>query len=1031
MNKPTLFFALLALGAFAPAAVHAQGQTVTGRVVAADSGEPLPGTTILVRGTTTGTTTNLEGIYSIAVPADTSVLVFSFVGYQTQAVVVAGRRTIDVEMAVDDALLGDVVVVGYGTQRERDVTTAISSVSADEIDRQVVAGFEQALQGQVAGVQVTAPSGQPGAGINIRVRGSNSVSLTNSPLYVIDGVPILPNYGAQQLSIGNQRVNPLASLNPDDIQSIDILKDGAAAAIYGSRAANGVVVVTTRRGRAGRPQIDLEVSAGVQTPPGFLDVLDGQQFARLLNDQLAAAGAAPAYNPDTVTVNTDWQKLIFRDSAPIQNYQVGISGGDAQTRYYLSGAYFNQDGIIRNSGFDRYSFRLNLDNTSMARLALGANVNLSRSNYNGSVRSELALNNGGVILGALSQIPTIPVYAADGRYALNQFNNTDNPLGQLLETSNLATADALIGNVFADYTLLSNLNFRTSLGLDYRTQNENQFITRELPGTQNANPSDRGSARTGQDQQTIWLLDGTLTYRPRLAERLNVTLLGGASVQESDRFTSSAGTFGFPSNAVTNLYAGTQISGTPSSYREQWGLISGFARANFEWADRYLATVSLRADGSSRFAKGNRFGYFPALSLGWRVSEEGFFPRNGWVSDLKLRASAAANGNQEVYVYDRFSSYGTGFNYPGAGELAGGIGPNGIGNEDLRWETTYQYDLGLDAGLLGDRVQFTADAYLKRTNDLLTSVPLPPNTGFGSVIQNVGTIENRGLEFAVNTRQASGGADGQGFLWTTSANLALNRSEVIDLGTLRDNEGNVSDREIVSGYAIARPGKPLGAFYGYVVEGLFQSEAEIADAPTQNNAAPGDIRFADLNGDGQINGDDQTIIGNPSPDFTAGLTNTFAWRGLELTVFFQGSFGNDIYNANRQLLEGFSAPLNASTAALDRWTPTNTDTSVPRAVQGDPNGNARFSTRFLEDGTYVRLKNLTLAYTLPTGMMGVGGAVRRVRIYLTGQNLLTFTGYSGYDPEVSADPFSALGFGRDFGVYPQARTFTFGLNVGL
>ncbi|UOQ82620.1 SusC/RagA family TonB-linked outer membrane protein [Hymenobacter sp. 5414T-23] len=863
----------------------------------------------------------------------------------------------------------------------------------------------------------------------MRIRGNSSITGSNSPLYVIDGVPVLPTYD-RELSVGNQKPNPLNSINPADIESIDVLKDGAAAAIYGVRAANGVVVVTTKRGKSGKPQVGLNAYYGVQQLRKKLDVLNARQFAEYYNESQINGGAAPGFaDVNNLPYDTDWQDEVYRTAA-IQNYQLNVSGGTDKTRYYVAGGYFKQDGIILNSGFDRFNFKLNFDQQAGTKFRIGTNMNMSRTNTNGSVRSELGLGNSGTVLGTLAQIPTIPVRDANGVYATNPFSLSDNPVGNLLETNNKAITNQVIGNLYGEYDILKNLKFRSSLGIDFRTQLENEFITRNYPGTSRADASTRGSGRTGTTQQTIWLWENTVTYNPNLGEKHSLQLLAGQSVQESNRFASNASVRGYASNAVPYLSAGTERLGT-SSYEEEWGLTSLFARAIYSFDDRYLATLSLRQDGTSRFDQ--HYGYFPAVALGWRISKESFFPQNTPVSDLKVRGSFGINGNQELgYTYQRFSAYSAGSNYAGsAGTIQGGIRPDRIGNRDLKWETSKQYDLGLDLGLFNDRLTFNFDAYRKRSNNLLLSVPLAPSTGAEqlSIIQNVGTVENKGLEFALATTNVQG--ENGGFNWSTNLNASLNRNKVIDLGTLVNDQNQLVDRTIINSNSITKKGQPLGVFYGHQVQGIFQSADEIKAAPTQpGNPKPGDIRFVDVNGDGKINNDDRTIIGNPNPKVIAGVTNTFTFKGLDLSVFFQGSFGNDIYNANRQALESLTGPVNQLTTVLDRWTPSNTNTNIPRAVFNDPNGNGRFSSRWIEDGSYVRLKNLTLGYTLPTTLINKA-RIASLRVYVSGQNLITWTDYSGYDPEVSADPFSSTSIGRDFGVYPQSRTYTVGLNANF
>ena len=1014
-------------GPTAQADGRVQDIVVSGRVTQAD-GTPLPGVTVLVKGTTTGTATNSDGGFTLSVP-ENSTLVFSSVGFLRQEVVVNGPTdNLNITLADDQQALNEVVVVGYGTQTRQTLTTAVASVDGAALERQPVAGFDQALQGQAPGVQVTAPSGAPGAGINVRIRGNATVRLNASPLYVIDGIPVLPTYD-QELAVGGQRPNPLNALNPNDIESIDILKDGAAAAIYGLRASNGVVVITTKRGKVGKAQVGLNVYFGRQTLRKKLDVLNGQQYATLFNEIRTNGGLSPVYNADTARTVTDWQDEVYRP-ASIQSYQLNVSGGTDKTRYYLSGGYFKQEGISLNSGFDRYTFKLNLDQQLSTRFRAGTNLNLSRTLNNNSTRSENNASSSGTVLGALAQIPVIPVRYADGTYGVNTFaRNFDNPVGNLLETSNKATIYQVIGNVYGELDIVKNLTLRSSAGIDFRSQIENEFISRDYPGTSQSQPETRGSGRTGTNQQVIWLQENTLTYNPSLGDRHNLTLLAGESMQVSDRFTSSAGGSGYGSNAVPYL-SGASVFTKPSSYQDQWGLLSFFGRAIYNYDQRYLATLSMRADGSSRFRPGKQFGYFPAVGLGWRVSKEAFFPQGGPVSELKLRGSYGANGNQEFYTYQRFSRYSTSRDYPGSGTLVlPGIAQTDIGNEDVRWETTYQYNAGLDLGLLSDRLLLTVDVYRKDTKDLLQLVPIALSTGSETleVIQNVGNIRNQGVELGLNTTNVQG-ANG-GFSWTTSLNVSMNRNKVLDLGTSVNPNGEVVDRRIPSGNGFTLVGQPLGVFYAYKTQGIFQTQDEVAAAARQSSqTAPGDIRFQDTNGDGIITPEDRVVIGNPNPKAFAGVTNNFAFKGVDLSVFFQGAFGNDIYNQNRETLEAMSTAINQDVRVLNRWTPTNTATDVPRAIFGDPNGNARYSDRFLEDGSYVRLKNVTLGYNFPV-TLSQRAKISNLRLYVTGQNLITWTNYSGYDPEVSSDPFSTTGFGRDLGVYPQARTYTVGLNA--
>jgi TonB-linked SusC/RagA family outer membrane protein len=1019
---------------------------VTGRVTG-NNGEPLPGVTVLVKGTTNGTATDANGNFALSVP-ENSTLVFSSVGFVRQEVAVGTTTNFNISLKDDTQSLKEVVVVGYGTQSRQELTTSVASVGAAQIARQPVAGFDQALQGQAPGVQVTAPTGAPGAGINVRVRGNASLTLNGSPLYVIDGVPVLPDY-QQELTTGNQRLNPLNTINPNDIESIDVLKDGAAAAIYGVRAANGVVVITTKRGKVGQAQVGLSMYYGKQYLRKKLDLLNSTQFARQYNETITNYNAQQTSPGSIVPIpfadpnnpgqyNTDWQDEVYRPAA-IQNYQLNVSGGTEKTRYYIAGGYFKQDGININSGFDRFNFKVNFDQEVSSRFRMGVNLNTSRSHTNGSVRSELGAGSSGTVIGALVQIPTIPVYNADGTYAVNTFaTNFDNPVGNLRESNNNAIVYQAIGNLFGELDILKNLKLRSSIGLDFRTQTENTFISRNYPSLAlpGVDPSLRGSARTATNQQVIWLLENTLTYNPNLGEKSHLTLLAGQSMQASDRFTSGAGTRSFASNAVPYLSAGAIADGIPGSYADQWSLLSFFSRAIYDYDQRYLATVSFRADASSRFSAANRFGYFPAVALGWRISKESFFPETKVISDLKLRASFGANGNQEIYTYQRYARYAVGYNYQGTGSaIVGGISQSDIGNE-VKWETTYQYNGGIDLAMFDNRLTFTFDIYNKHTKDLLNSVPIPQSSGAQtlSIFQNLGSIENKGIEIGLVTKNVDG--QNGAFAWSTNFNVSGNRNKILDLGTQTSDAGVQSPRVIITGNTIQQAGVPLAVFYGYVADGIIQTQDQLnalnAASPTKiyqaTKTAPGDIKFKDLNGDGVINASDRTIIGNPNPKAFAGVTNNFSYKGLDLSVFFQGSFGNDIYNQTRTVIEGQTDPINQSAAVLNHWTPTNTDTNIPRPVRSDPNSNNRLSTRFIEDGSYVRLKNITLGYTVPVSI-SKHAAIKSLRVYATTQNLVTWTKYSGYDPEVSADPLSTTSIGRDFGVYPQSRTYTVGLNA--
>lgn len=972
------------------------------------SGQRLIGVNIQVTGSRSGTTTNTDGNFSLNVPAG-STLLFTSSGFQPQSLrVTMPASNLSIIMTTDTLLLNQVVVVGYGTQQRKNVNTSVSTVRGDAISRQTVASVDQALQGQAPGIQVTSPTGQPGSGLNVQIRGNTSISLSNSPLYVIDGVPVIPMRDG--IGAGSQQFNPMSTINPNDIESIDILKDGAAASIYGLRASNGVVVITTKRGK-GKGQLSLNVYYGAQKLRDKIPVLNGPQWAELYNEALVNAGQAPRVTPADIVAATDWQDEIFRTAA-MRNYQLSFSGSSDKTRYYLSGGFFDQDGIILNSGYKRYQFRLNLDQQLANKIRIGTNMNFSRSDDNRSVQSESNLNNGGVVSGSVAQIPILPIRRADGKYAINPYLALDNPIGNLMETHNIANIYQIIGNIYGEADILKNLTFRTNLGLDFRSQQSNNFRTLEYSALQDN--AIRGSAEMQNLLSTIGLWENTLTYRPSLGTNNDLTILAGHSAQQSHYSNQYNSSTGFVSNDVKNFTAGSNINpGTSNEGR--WGLVSFFGRAIYNYGNRYLLQASLRADGSSRFSKENRWGYFPAVALGWRISEESFF-KSSSISNLKLRLSAGSNGNQEIDPYTRFTLFTPG---------QAGTELSQVGNQTLSWETTTQYNAGIDLGLINDRISVTLDVYKKTTKNLLLYVPLPAIAAFPGAFQNIGKVENRGIELGINTTNVRTSTWG----WNTSFNFSLNRNKVLDLGRTFNEQGQEIDRTIIEDENITQKGLPLGAFYGYVTNGIFQTAAEVTAAATQaSGTAPGDIRFADLGKDNVINASDRKVIGNPNPNFIAAITNNISYKNFELSFFFQGSFGNDIYNQTRVALESFTTPINSTTRALRRWKTSGDQTDVPRAVISDPNNNSRFSDRYIEDGTYVRLKNLTLSYSLPAATLSKA-RISNARFYITGQNLLTFTKYSGWDPEASATPQDAVGFGRDLGVYPVAVTVSAGINL--
>jgi len=992
-----------------PVRVAVAEQTVSGRVID-DRGEALPGVSIALKGSTRGTTTDNTGRFQLVVPGPEAVLVFSYIGYVRQEITVGNRQTVNVTLASDEQSLNEVVVVGYGTQRKSDVTGSLSSVTAKEIKAVPVTGVGQALQGRAAGVFVTQASNAPGGGVSIRVRGGNSINAGNEPLYVIDGFPVYNENGP--------------NLNPNDIESMEILKDASATAIYGSRGANGVVLITTRRGKAGQDRIDFESYYGLQTVRKQIPMLNATEYAQLVNEASVNASRPRVFTDEQIAgfgVGTNWQNEIFRE-APMQNYQLTASGGNEKSRYAVSGNYFSQDGIIINSRFDRGSLRFNFDHKLNEKFSIGTSLNIVRSRTFAVPTDADGGNSASVVYGALNFSPTQPVRNPDGTLVV--FNTPGriqigSPVAQALGTSNQTVCTRMLGNVFLDYRIIPGLTFRTSFGTDLNYSKNNFYISRLTAS--GAQLSGQGAIQNNQSSN--WLNENTLTYNKTINTVHNLTLLAGYTMQ-GNRFESvRAIAQGFANDNLTfNNLGSASTPLIPTSSASLWQLNSYIGRANYDYAGKYLLTATVRADGSSRFGAGKKWAVFPSGSVAWRISEEAFLKGNPVINDLKLRLSYGLSGNQEIGQYQSLATLGTqnaNFN----NTVAIGIGPTRVANPDLRWETTAQTNIGFDLGLWSNRLSITADVYDKTTRDLLLSVPLPFVSGYASALQNLGSVRNRGIEFGINSTNLTGA-----FKWTTSFNIAANRNKVLNLGTQKEfPAGEASGHLQLPNSGLVRVGEQIGLFFGLRSAGIFQTQAEV-DASAQKTAKPGDIRYVDQDGNGVINQSDRAILGYAQPKVFGGLTNTFSYKGIELSVFMQGTYGNSIFNINRFELESLTGVSNQSRAVLDRWTPTNPSTTMPRA---NAVGNSYvISDRQIEDGSYLRVKNVNLSYTLPQAISRKA-RLQNIKVYVSAQNLLTFTKYSGFDPEVNRFGQNTLSQGIDYGSYPGSRIFLGGLVLGL
>ncbi|SFF03241.1 SusC/RagA family TonB-linked outer membrane protein [Thermoflexibacter ruber] len=1027
--KRLLLYGLVLLTAIAFTNIaQAQDRVISGKVTSSEDGNPLPGVNVVVKGTTVGTATSTDGTYKLQVPSNAQALIFSFVGFLNQEVQIGNRSTIDISMQTDQKLLTEVVVVGYGTQNKKELTGSVASVRSEEIANLPLLGVDQALQGRAAGVMVTQNSGTPGGGIAVRVRGSGSITGSNEPLYVVDGVPI--NTGSYaRFGVGNQQTNALADLNPSDIESFEILKDGASAAIYGSRASNGVVLITTKRGKQGKTNIDFGFYTGVQqvwkkvglaTGPQYVEALQegvrNRFGANVVPSQLGLVGLdnAPSSYP-----TADWFSEIFR-TAPISQYDLSVSGGTENTKFRISGTYFDQQGIVLGSGFNRFNTRINLDHSISKKVKVGMSLGITRSAQN---RIQNDNNIYGVVSAAILLGTHIPVRNPDGTYGRDPNASVDNPVAVATEPLIKVITHRLIGNAYLEYEIIKGLTFKTSWGTDAMDFRERFF----LPTTTNQGAGVNGEGREVSTQDISWLTENTLNFTKKFGEKHNFNALIGATYQESNYESILTVARVFPGNDIKRLSAGA-VKTDASSSGTSWGIASYLARVNYDFAGKYLFSASIRYDGSSRFSEANRWGTFPSVSAGWRISEENFMKGIEFLSDLKLRATYGVTGNQEFGNFSYLGLYGSGNNYL----QRGGIAPSQLANPNLTWEKGENINAGLDVGFLSDRFSFSVDYFIRNTNALLLNRQLPLTSGFGSITENIGSVENKGLEIALNTTNVNTSS----FKWTTNFNISFIRNKITAL---------FNNQPFAAGFANwVAVGEPLGAFRGFRVEKIFQTQEEIdqlnAEARNKFGAGavyqaaltrPGDFKFKDINGDGRITTDDQEILGNAQPKFFGGITNNLSYKGFDLMFFFQFMYGNSIWNHTRVFSEGMNSIFGQTSGILNRWTPNNTNTNMPRAVWGDPNNNRRNSDHWIEDGSYLRLKNVVLGYTLPKSLIEKTKVFRNARLYVAAQNLLTFTKYSGLDPEVNTFSGSNISLGTDFLTFPQARTMTIGVNLGL
>lgn len=1031
---------------------YASPGTVKGKVIGSD-GYGIAGVNVIEKGTTNGVITDVEGRYVLNLTTENPVIAFSFIGYVSQEFSVGNKTVVDIVLKEDVKALEEVVVVGYGTQKKKDLTGAIASVNSEDLGKTPALSFDQSLQGKVAGVQISQTNGAPGGNINIMVRGISSITGSNSPLYVVDGFPIGTGGGGSNLSnfsnssysssgmanATTEKINPLSTINPSDIESIEILKDASATAIYGSRGANGVVLITTKKGKTGKTSINVNASFGVQQVAHKLDLLTPREYAEFVaegrdNAWIYAGGQAsdpnevrtsnawvrPEYrNPSSISnEGTDWQDMIFR-LATVQNYQVSATGGTENIKYMVSLGFFDQKGIVIGSDFQRFNVRSNIEAKLTKRLKFGTNIAGSYG-YGDFARTEGHLGLRGMIQCALAINPGMPVYGQDGSYN-SEFDDpmgapVENPLFIAENFSDKRNMKDFIVNNYLDYEFISGLNFRTSFGLKFNL-NQTELWKSSKIGTY-ADKSSPATAAAIDKKGLNWLNENTLTYKKNFNEKHDLNVVAGLTVQKDTYSQLSAGATDFPTDYIHYLSAGTINSGT--HLKSEWSMVSLLARANYAYDNKYMLTATVRRDGSSRFGANQKWGTFPSVSVGYRISEEAFMQNFKALSDLKIRASYGVAGNNSIGNYNQIALLGVS-NYVDANKILPGLAPSTLANDELTWEKSKQTDIGIDFGLFNNRVSVIADWYYNLKTDLLLSVNLPAASGFGSAMQNVGEIENKGFEFALNTVNV----DTKNFSWSTSFNISSNRNKVKKLAT--------EDGRIVSDKFITEVGQPISSFYMMNVVGVFKDDADVAKGPVYSpNTKPGDLKYEDVDGDGKITTADKTIVGSPFPDFTWGLNNEFKWKNLSLSIFVNGSQGGKTYFGAGETLLNCAGVQNQLSLVNDRWkSPEEPGNGyLPRAIRSDYALGMSASSRYLFDASYVRIKDITLSYDFPgsiTQKIGLKG----LNAYFNVSNVYTFTDYPGYDPEASQSGDSVTSAGIDSGVYPTPRTYTLGVKVAF
>ncbi|WP_153796354.1 SusC/RagA family TonB-linked outer membrane protein [Foetidibacter luteolus] len=981
--KSRLFFSLFCLASIGLAA---QDRTVSGKVTSQEGGGALSGVSIALKGSAKGTVSDASGNFQLKVSSSSDTLVFEFVGFQKQEIGVGNRSLFEISLAPAFNSMTEVVVTGYGQQNRKTLTSAITSVKAAEISNIPASSSDQLLQGRAAGVQVNTNSGTPGGGVFVRIRGTSSINASSDPLYVIDGVPVQSN-NLSGLSIGGGITNPMADINPADIESMEILKDASATAIYGARAANGVVLITTKRGASGKAKIALGFYYGNQKAPKKPGVTDGPTFERLMNEAAVNDGKpAPYGNPDTA-ITTNWADLIFRTGA-LRNVDLSISGGNEKVKYMVSGNNMLQEGILKKSDFVRSTGRVNLDFTPIEKLKIGTSL-LYSYNKRGRLRNDDNISGG--LEGTFFYPTDRGVYNADGSYF--KIPTFENPVAAIAESDLAMMTNRFVGSIYAEYEFIHGLKLKSSYSLDYSNVEETVYDNSKTNGGSAVN----GRAQALSTNNNNWIQENVLSYNFKFGKS-SVSALVGTTVQKSTTSVISVTGTQFPSDDFKEVTAAAIQTATTTG--TSWGIGSVFSRVNYDYDRKYLLTVNVRRDGSSRFGKANQYGTFPSVGLGWVLTEEKFLQDIPALNTLKIRGSYGITGNQSgIKDFQALGLWG-GAAYA---DLPG-ISPTQLANPNLKWETTKQTDIGIDISLFQNRLNITADYYYKKTQDLLLDVSLPRSTGFNVLTQNYGELENKGFEFGISgdiVRSKSG------LTWSTSLNMSFNRNKILKLAA----PFNVYNRDIYR----YQEGGQMFSFY--------------LNPQTGVDPKTGAIQFEDVNGDGQFDvNNDRRIVGTANPNFTGGFTNNLSFKGFDLMFFFQFSQGNKQLHWNRFFQEhGGTRSTNFSLSQLDRWQNDGDITMIPKMTAANYASDLRPS-RFLEDGSYMRLKNISLGYTLPSSLAR-SIKMSSARIYVSAQNIWTITNYTGLDPELTGTASNALTQGIEFYTMPQPKTIMAGINV--